>query len=184
MIRKTTLFMVMMIGIAIMAALSGCGSGEGTGEDESKGNASAEATSMVFETVDTDGNKVDSAELFAENKVTMVNVWATFCPPCIEEMPYIEKIREEYSEKGAGIVGVVIDVPEGNDELLQDAKDIMKETGVTYKSLRAWEGIDSQLQVSVVPTTFFVDSEGKILGDPIQGADIKGYTTALDGYLK
>ena len=48
---------------------------------------------VSFETVDIDGNKVSSADIFSKHKLTMVNIWGTFCGPCIREMPDLEELR-------------------------------------------------------------------------------------------
>ena len=192
---KLAAAMMMVILLAgAMGLLAGCGSGDESSrtEDETAaaetesteiGEEDAPEAALSFETRDLEGNVVDSAELFSENKVTMINLWGTFCPPCIKEMPDLEEINNSYSEKGAEIVGVVIDVPADDDGLLGEAEKIVEETGVTYRSLRAWDGLESAFPTSVVPTTFFVDSRGRILGEPVYGAMIEEYKSRLDQYL-
>ena len=82
------------------------------------------------------------------------------------------------------MVGLVSDVPVGNNMYLQDAQDIISDTGVGYINLRAWEGFTDSLSCVGTPTTYFVDSNGKILGDPILGARVSEYESRLDEYLK
>lgn len=65
----------------------------------------AEGADVAFETTDLDGNPVNSAQLFSQNKITMINIWATTCGPCIEEMPELEKMNQEFQKKGGAIVG-------------------------------------------------------------------------------
>ena len=70
----------------------------------------AEAGSkLVFETTDLAGNPVSSAEIFAGHKVTMINMWATWCDPCKEELPALAKMAEEYKQKGGQIIGLCLD---------------------------------------------------------------------------
>ena len=142
-----------------------------------------EGADVVFETTDLDGKKIDSKELFAKNKVTMINIWATTCGPCIEEMPELEKLNKEWSKKGGAVVGLVDDVPVGNSEYLHDAQEIIMDTGVTYTNLRAWDGYIDVMSKVGTPTTYFVDSSGKLIGDPILGANVKKYKEAMEKYL-
>ena len=157
----------------------------GTGSETGAGDTDEDSDVPVFrfETTDLDGNAVSSEALFAESKLTIVNIWATFCGPCINEMPELEKLSNEYAEKDVTLVGLVLDVPEGDDQLLPDALAIVADTGVTYTNLRVWDGFDEMLFISAVPTTFFVDSDGHIVGDLIVGADPAAYRAAIDAYL-
>ena len=56
-----------------------------------------------FRSLDLEGKEVKLGDIFKENKVTMVNVWATFCPPCREELPDIAKLGKEMKEKGVAV---------------------------------------------------------------------------------
>ena len=142
-----------------------------------------EGTLISFKTTDLDGNAVDSKDLFAKNRITMINIWGTYCGPCIEEMPELEEISREYADKGIGVAGLVVDVTEGNDSKLEEAKEIVKDTGVTYMNIKAWDGFSDQLSAPGTPTTYFVDSEGKLIGDPIVGANVMKYKQTLDDFL-
>ena len=136
-----------------------------------------------FETVDLDGNPVKSEDLFAKNKVTMINLWATYCGPCINEMPEIEKTSQEFASKGGGVIGIVTDVFADNNKYLENAQTIVKETGVTYPNVRAWDGYDEILEHQGTPTTYFVDSEGKLIGAPILGAQVTTYPKEMEELL-
>lgn len=138
---------------------------------------------ISFETVDLEGNPVKSEELFAKNKVTMINLWGTYCGPCIGEMPELETLNQEFASKGGGIVGIVVDVPVGDDKYLDNAKTIIKESGVTYPNIRAWEGYDEMLEHQGTPTTFFVDSKGKLIGEPVLGAQTTTYPKVMEDLL-
>ena len=142
-----------------------------------------EGSSIHFETTDLEGNPVKSDTVFAKNKVTMVNIWATTCGPCIQEMPELEKLNKEFAKKGGAIIGVVRDVPLGNNMYLQEAKDIIKDTGVTYPNIRTWDDFDSMFSVLGTPTTYFVDSKGNIVGEPVLGANIKKYKEIMEELL-
>ena len=127
--------------------------------------------SVEFETVDLDGNPVKSAEIFSQNKLTVINIWGTFCGPCINEMPDLEELNGRLAEKGCAMIGVVCDVAGPDDtELIDEAKEIIADTGVTYRNLLPWDGFDTALPAQYIPTTYLVDSEGKLVGDPAVGA--------------
>lgn len=168
--KKTVL--VLLLTITMVFAMTACG-----------GSSKAEGSSVSFQTTDLDGNAVDSKDIFAENKITMINIWGTYCGPCVEEMPELEKINQEYADKGAAIIGLVVDVTETDDSFLQEAKDIVKDTGVTYLNIKAWDGYKDQLSAPATPTTYFVDSEGKIVGKSVIGTNLDKYRERLDELL-
>ena len=70
---------------------------------------------VSFSSKDMAGNAVTS-DIFAKNKLTMVNIWGTFCPPCIREMPDLAKLNSANKSKGVEVVGIPIDIvdEEGN----------------------------------------------------------------------
>ena len=142
-----------------------------------------------FSTTDLDGNSVDQS-VFADHKLTMVNVWATFCGPCISEMPELGTLASEYADKGMQIVGLVSDVTDSDGNLdeaqLSLARDIVAETGANYLHVVPGEGLYGLLsQVSGVPTTLFVDSEGKQVGTAYIGAkDLDGWKAVADELLE
>lgn len=136
---------------------------------------------VYFETQDLDENAVVSSDIFSEHKVTMINLWTTWCTYCIREMPEIEAMRSEYEEKGAGIIGILMNPSDPG--ALDEAKDILAQAGVTYPNLLTVPSIDESLPPLAYPTTYFVDENGKLLGDPVVGADIERYRAMLDQYL-
>ena len=142
-----------------------------------------EGTALTFETIDLDGNPVNSKTLFSQNKVTMINIWATTCGPCINEMPELEEMNKEFQQKGGAIVGLVDDVWVSNMKYLDEAKEIIEDTGVTFANLCAWEGYWDVLSSVGTPTTYFVNSKGEILGEPILGAAPDKYRARMEEYL-
>lgn len=136
----------------------------------------------VFQTVDMEGNEVDSAELFAEHKITMVNVWTSWCPPCKAELPDLEKINAEFAEKGGAVVGVLYDSAE--EGAIDSAKDTIEETGVTYRMLLAPEDAEDVFPVEAYPTTWFFDETGEVVGGPVVGADVRQYRDIMENLLK
>ena len=132
---------------------------------------------ISFETTDLDGNPVTSGDLFARHKMTMINVWATWCSPCKNELPELAQMAEKFEEKDSQIIGLCYDSAE--EGKTAEAKEILEQAGVKYLNLAAPENVDDVFPMSAFPTSFFVDSEGKILVEPVIGADLEGYQAAL-----
>lgn len=137
---------------------------------------------ISFETTDLDGNPVSSADLFKDNKITMVNLWGTWCGNCLNEMGELAEIHKRLQEKGCGIVGVEYEkLP--LEQVADTARQIFEENGTTYPNVLMPKDNVLLNSVSGYPTTFFVDSEGKILTYPIPGAAVEDYEPTIDRLL-
>ena len=137
-----------------------------------------------FKTVDLAGNVV-TQDIFKSKKVTVVNIWGTFCPPCIGEMPELGKWAGQMPAD-AQIIGIVCDARDKNDkETIDEAKKITANANAKFVNIVPDEGIMSYLDgVDAVPTTIFVDSDGNIIGETVVGADVAKYKELLKRYLK
>lgn len=132
----------------------------------------------AFTTEDLDGNEVTES-ILKDKDVTMINIWGTFCPPCIEEMPELAKLSASLPEN-AQIIGILCDVSLNDKSALQDAKSIVSKAGTNYPCLLLNDSLTDYLsQFMYVPTTIFVDSEGNQIGEPVVGADFNAYTARL-----
>jgi len=122
----------------------------------------------VFNSQTLEGEEV-TEKIFANADLTMVNIWGTFCGPCISEMPDLGEISREYADKGFQIVGMLCDVMEPGDET---ALEIVGETKADYTHIIASEDLTMNVlqYVSSVPTTVFVDKEGNLVGEVYAGA--------------
>lgn len=133
------------------------------------------AQSIKFSAKDINNKNVTEA-VFADSKVTMINVWGTFCGPCIREMPDLGTLSKKYDDKDFQIVGIVIDAVNNkgvmNAKTVNSAKTIVKTTGADYLHIvpdaSLLNGILSD--VYAVPTTIFVDSEGNVMGQAYTGS--------------
>lgn len=157
--------------IMIVSCFTACGGNQQASENGEETYTDFER----FTTVDLDGKAVD-ASVFQGKKLTMINIWATFCSPCIGEMPGLERLNNEYADKGFQVIGIVCDVSYAGDgyeeSLLESARDIVKETGVTYLNLLPSESLDviKLNEVYSVPETIFVDENGNIIGESFIGS--------------
>ena len=126
-----------------------------------------------FETTDLDGNPVSTEELFAEGKVTMINIWGTWCGPCRRELPELAVMAKEFEAQGCRIVGICNDAYDA--EKAELAKTFLAEAGAEYLCLVGSPELDQYFCVLGFPSTFFVDSEGHLLFDPIVGAFVEAW---------
>ena len=128
-----------------------------------------------FRTSTLEGKVVDES-LFAGHKLTMVNVWATFCGPCLNEMPELGKLAADNAANGVQIVGLVVDAMGTDGSVSQSqvelARQLVEKTGAAYTHLLPDAGLLSGALsgVTAVPTTFFVDETGTPVGDAYEGA--------------
>ena len=141
-----------------------------------------DGASVSFETKDMDGNPVTSGELLAGHKITMINVWATWCINCISEMEELEALNKEWADLDCQIIGICDDAE--FEEMIPLAKKILDEHGVTFRNVRSNAVIrDEQLPAVGMPTSYFVDSEGKLLCDPIVGKNVEQYKETIQQLL-
>lgn len=106
---------------------------------------------------DLNGKSVELNQVLKSKKVTLINFWATWCPPCRAEIPEFVKFYRKYSAKGVEILAVNL------QENTADVKNFVKNNGMNFPVLTDGNGRVGQMyQVMAIPTTFFVDSNGKI----------------------
>ena len=139
---------------------------------------------FTFETKDIYGNTV-SDDIFSQYDITVVNVWGTFCYYCIVEMPELQEWYESMPSN-VNIIGIVCDIQDENDSYyISEAQSIVKDTGVTYTNLIPKDGLAKLMnEVSAVPTTYFIDREGNIVGSTVYGADMDAYKREVEKLLK
>lgn len=142
-----------------------------------------------FTMTDFDGNEY-TEDLLKGHKVTMVNIWGTFCHPCIEEMPAFEEISHMYDTEDLQIVGITGDIyTYGTTDFLPEqidvAKDIIEKTGVKYTVLIP----SKEIQLGVInrltgyPTTVFFNEKGEEIGVVIGGRDKESWIDIIEEYM-
>lgn len=143
-----------------------------------------EGTYSSFSTVDMNGRYMDET-FWGNKKLTMVNVWATFCAPCLREMPGLGELSKEYESKDVQFAGVILDTLDGRANVDQSqveyARQLVEETGAAYTHLLpSLDLLNAGLaKIYSVPTTFFVDSNGSIVGETYVGSRSKEEWSAI-----
>lgn len=151
-------------------------------QTENKGESSE---GITFEGRDIEGNMV-SSDIFSSSKLTMVNVWATYCNPCLREMPGLGELAHEYEEGEFQIIGIISDVQENSgEEMIDFAADLIERTGADYPHLLLNESLYYALltDVSAVPTTFFIDENGEILDTVVGSMDKSEWEKMIRKFL-
>lgn len=186
-------------GIVLAVLLAGCGGENGTVAADRGGDSSAQETAellteedgsetprIVFECQDMEGNTV-SASVFTQSKLTMVNVWATYCNPCLSEMPGLGELAGEYEPDEFQIIGIISDVQEGGDAAaLDNAAALIEQTGADYTHLLLNESVYYALltDVAAVPTTFFVDENGVVVDTVIGAMEKSAWEEKINALLE
>ena len=148
-------------------------------QDRKPWEVPAVGTQITFTTTDLDGNEVKSEELFSRSKITLVNFWQTFCEPCLEEMPELDRLNREYADRGFQVIGVVTDAV--NDKRIATAKEISGQ--YTIPALMESSELSEKLIVESTPTSYFIDGEGRVLSDPVVGSHMDVILDDIEAFL-
>ena len=148
---------------------------------EGAGNTVTDLSNIV--TKDIHGKEFSSKD-FANYDLTMVNVFATWCTACIQEIPDLVEVQKEMQAKGVNIIGIVTDTVDDtgeNREALEKAKLIQEKTKANYSFLMPEKtNFNGRLNgIQALPETFFVDKNGQIVGETYSGSHNKKDWTAI-----
>ena len=148
---------------------------------EDSGNAVTDLSHL--QTKDIHGKEFSSKD-FANYDLTMVNVFATWCTACIQEIPDLVEVQKEMQAKGVNIIGIVTDTVDDtgeNREALEKAKLIQEKTKANYSFLMPDKtNFNGRLNgIQALPETFFVDKNGQIVGETYSGSHNKKDWTAI-----
>ena len=173
--------LAVIMALMMCFAMTACSSDDGGDEEHYKVQDIEIGTPFgEFVSTDLEGNEV-TQEIFGEKDVTIVNVWATYCLPCIAEMSQLEALKQRLPDN-AQIIGIVRDSDEGED-IIEDAHTVVDGT-TTFTHILMSDSLKEALSdVEAVPTTFIVDKEGKIVCTPIVGAYVDTYEEEVNKYL-
>ena len=147
------------------AALQPAGDGENGGMNDSV------PAFPAFTGKDLDGNDVDNS-IFSQNAVTVVNFWFSGCKPCVAELGELDKLNKKISEQGGEVIGINVETLDGNEQNIETAKQILETKGASYRNIYFDSASDAgkfSLGIMAFPTTYVIDKNGNIVGEPLLG---------------
>jgi cytochrome c biogenesis protein CcmG, thiol:disulfide interchange protein DsbE len=112
-----------------------------------------------------DGDTASLADY--RGKVVMLNIWATWCPPCVTELPSMQRVYETFADQGLEILAVAVDALPGERQadgrVVGVVSEFVDRFGLTFPvALDPTGGTERLLEVNYLPTTFLIDREGRI----------------------
>ena len=185
-----------LLSLSLLAACGGQDSAAdvNTQPDASQAQTDQPSKSTVttvgeFTTQDLDGNTV-TQDIFKEHKLTLVNSMRTWCSPCVQELPELQKLYENMKDKGVGVISIVTDTLGADNKpdqaTVEAAKKMVEKSGATYPFLVPDAGwLNGRLaNMETFPESFFVDENGNIVGEPSFGShDLAEWTSIVETAL-
>ncbi|WP_066500407.1 TlpA family protein disulfide reductase [Abyssisolibacter fermentans] len=180
--KKILLVLFIITSIAVLSACSSSQDNNNVNDNSVSEEENPIAGKVIasFNTKNLEGNDVTN-DIFKNYKVTMINIWGTYCGPCINEMPDLQKLYEYSKDKDINLIGIVGDIGLGQDT--EPALDVVQKTGVKYTNILPDKVIydDVLVNYQYVPVTIFVDSNGKILKEfKIGSGTYEAYKNLID----
>ena len=180
--RDRRRWLVLILVIAILGTtwtiVSSVPAGTATGPMAPSPRAGFPAPPFTLE--DLEGRPRSLTEL--QGKVVVINLWASWCPPCRAEMPALQNVSASYSDQDLVILGVHMTAHDSE----ANARDFVGEYGLSFPILLDRAGEVGRLyQSRALPTTFFIDREGVIrqvvVGGPLSEITLRSAIESLLG---
>ena len=151
----------------------------------------AQSSTDVFKSIDLKTLEGDSftTENLKSSRITLFNVWATTCAPCIAELPALEELNHSYDPGEIQVVGLLEDSLDANGRLvpahLETAQGYLDKVGATFPTLALDEATYAYVKTASIgtPTTFFVNSDGEIIHVVTGSNSLQGWKQQVDTAL-
>jgi thiol-disulfide isomerase/thioredoxin len=127
-----------------------------------------------FTLTDLDGKARSLSDVVHANKVTVLNFWGIYCPPCRKELAELNALIAEWKTRGIGILTVNL------SDTAEDVRKIWNEEGFNMPVLLRGDTVSGLLGLFAIPTTFVLDRKGRVL-DTIVGVDMKELKEVVEG---
>ncbi len=156
--------------IVVLSLFTACSTGPGANSND-QANANVEAPKTKYPPVGSTisqavNRHLDGSEIKIEDhkgKVVLLNLWATWCGPCREEIPHLIEMQEKYRDKGFEVIGLDVD-PESKE----DIEKFVAEMKINYIIGWAHEDLTVEVmrknQMSGIPQTILINREGQLTG--------------------
>lgn len=116
------------------------------------------------------GKELKLSDFAGKGKIVLVDFWASWCPPCIKDMPHMKEIYEKYKNQGFEIVGVSLD---DNKEAWAGATNKFKLPWPQFSNLKGWDEDGARTyNVRGIPYTILIDKDGTIVAESLRGDQI------------
>ena len=130
-------------------------------------NTPAVGDVMDIKFVGLDGKETDLSKM--KGKVVLIDFWATWCGPCIAELPNVIKAYEDYNDEGFEIIGISLDNAKDEDKLKAFVKD-KKMTWAHAFDGQGWgNALAKKFGITSIPATFLIGKDGKVVASNLRG---------------
>ena len=128
-------------------------------------------TLQNIEIADMDRNYVALYDEISKHDITIIDFWASWCGPCMNEMPRLVKLYADYKDSGLGIIGISLDK---DHHAWQQAVAEQGMTWLQLSELRGWDCTAAQMNgVQSIPQTVVVDNKARILAKGLRGEELR-----------
>lgn len=122
---------------------------------------------------------------FLKGKITFLNFWGTWCPPCRAEIPHLIDLQKKYESQGFQVLGIALERTE--DNVMGLVSDFVKKSNINYRNFPSRSYAEEFSKkfgaIQYVPTTFVVGRDGKILETIVGSRDHKTFESIVTKYL-
>ena len=169
----------------LIMSFAACNKRANTGSGIDEKNPISDTNVPEFKAKTLSGDEI-SNDVFKNNNLTLVNLWASWCEPCVAELPEFQKLYEAYKDKGINVIGLIAE-KKLDSAGIDECKQVVEKSKVNYTNIVADKNLYDSIisKFDYVPVTLLVDSEGKILEKFIPGStDYEALEALVKDYVK